>query len=268
MYKTLGINIGSTIVLHSCFTDTFTRKLLSRICIETSCKQVLYSAAFWSSSLWPQVIIQAGVDFNSSNSSSSPITTIFFPPRKITVNIFSFFWTTIKNRLFADYGTWKNIIELKPCMKSLNSKNWGDFPFDITPLVECFKEFFCLKRPKSDCKHENIFIGITWYSHIQNLYCSRFKYFINISWTCKVHILQFGISHSRRGTLAISSSKSTIYADFLFVCHNVFFMFKLKIILLVFYDLVYCFIYLYVLKHDVPYCYRMNPESILLPSTC
>lgn len=47
--------------------------------------------------------------------------------------------------LFASYGTWKIIIELKPYMKSLNSKKEGFFPFDITPLMECFREF-CLSQ--------------------------------------------------------------------------------------------------------------------------
>lgn len=35
LYKTLGINIDGTIVLHSCFTGTLALKLLVRVCIET-----------------------------------------------------------------------------------------------------------------------------------------------------------------------------------------------------------------------------------------
>lgn len=217
LYKSLGITIDDKTLLYSCFTGTLALKLLERVCTKTHnfyillpsdpphCGLMLSSKQEWISTAVAAVAV--------------PSHPTFFLPRMIMVKIFSFFWKATKNMPFAYYGPWKNVIELKPYMKSLNLKNWGGFPFDIASLMKCLKNFVCLRGSKSDWKSENIFIGITWHSYIQNLYHSRLKYFINMSLTCKVHILQFVISHGHRGILANFSSKCTIcWFFFLFAC--------------------------------------------------
>lgn len=84
-----GINVGGTIVtpvFHWHFGTEVTSKSLHQ---DT---QALYSASFWSPHCGLMIIIQkAGLDLNSGSSSSGSITATLFPPRWITVNIFSIF---------------------------------------------------------------------------------------------------------------------------------------------------------------------------------
>lgn len=46
--------------------------------------------------------------------------------------------------VFAYCDSWKNIIELKPYAKSLNSRIEGFFPFYVAPLMEYLRVLFVI----------------------------------------------------------------------------------------------------------------------------
>lgn len=200
-------------LLHLCFTGTLALKLLVRVCTKT-CK---FYTLLPSDLPHFGLMLSSKQDWISTALAAAPVPSqlLSFPQERSLLTS-----SDSSERLLRICFLCTMALETTWLNWSLTCRVWiqrmrGFLPFDTAPLMECFKNFVCLRWYKSDSKTENIFIGITWYLYIQNLYHSGLKYFINISLTCKMHILHFGISHSHRGILAISSYCMLI---FLFVC--------------------------------------------------